>query len=60
MELSRRASVSYSTLHGIDAGKARGRLTTRFRLSSALGDKTFKLWPDDRAEMRELRRMLNG
>ena len=60
MDLARRARLDYTTVQPIDAGKVAGGLTTRFKISAALGDKSFRLWPEDaRAELREFRRSMS-
>jgi len=60
VDLAAKAGIHYATAQEIDAGDREGTITTRLKISAALGDKDFSLWPESRRELRNVKRLMKS
>lgn len=59
-QLAEKSGLHYATVREADVGKRPALLSTRLRLSAALGDADFSLWPGARRELRHVKAMMQA
>ena len=60
-QLAEKTRLHYATVREADVGARPPLLSTRLRISAALGDTDFSLWPEDsRRELRHVKAMMQA
>jgi len=60
VQLARKARITYTTAQALDSGKREGEIPTMIKISAAMGDKNFNLWPESRRDLRRVKRLMES